>query len=449
MLVGGFQLAMKISFNLTRVNRVFPSSWIPDASFLKEFGLFAMSTIIYLGGRFGVDIYAARLMGPTEYGLWNLLSLVPVYGTIIQFGVLNGMNREVPYFFGAKEPERVQIIRHTTYTVVVGTALVAFIALMVAGILIPDSKIGFPLLLLSGGLLFAQQIYLYFQIYLKSAKHFILISAQQLLFVPILVLIALPTTILWGLSGYIAALTFSMILTSIWIAKRIEHRNQFNVDWQEARHLAKIGFPIMVTGLLYGLLTSVDRWVIVTFLGTTQLGYYTLAIITLRMITMFPLVISQQIYPRLAEAYGASRDITKLKSLLVQQLALSVVIMAPLVIGIYFFFPPLITRFLSEYAPGIDSMRVTLLGVVFLPLSSALGNLLIIIGKQNYPMFAQAAAIVANVVAGTFFANIGWGIRGVAVGSAFSYFVYAALLVAVVLRVVRKEGAFRRLSGSI
>ena len=71
--------------------------------------------------------------------------------------------------------------------------------------------------------------------------------------------------------------------------------------------LVSVGFPIMLAGLLFGLLTTIDRWLILIYLDRVQVGYYGIVGITVSGLLLLPGIVSQQYYPRLAFAYGAGR----------------------------------------------------------------------------------------------------------------------------------------------
>jgi len=66
-------------------------------------------TVIYSGSTFfakmlgfGRSIIVARFLGPSLYGLWSALSIILEYSRYANLGVLNAMNREVPFYRGKK-----------------------------------------------------------------------------------------------------------------------------------------------------------------------------------------------------------------------------------------------------------------------------------------------------------------------------------------------------------
>jgi O-antigen/teichoic acid export membrane protein len=73
-------------------------SSLESSLFIKEFLLFGLSSILYQGSRFVVNLGVAKILGPSTYGLWNMLNLILLYGSVIHLGVINAMNRDVPLF---------------------------------------------------------------------------------------------------------------------------------------------------------------------------------------------------------------------------------------------------------------------------------------------------------------------------------------------------------------
>lgn len=199
----------------------------------------------------------------------------------------------------------------------------------------------------------------------------------------------------------------------------------------------------MAVGLLYGLLTTADRWIITSLLGVEQLGYYSLAIMAMGFLTMIPMVIAQQIYPRMAETFGNISSYPALKKWVLRQAIMGLSVTVPLLVGVYFIFPPIVERFLPAYAPGITAMKIILVGLLFLPLSRGFGNFLNTVDKQVYNMVVQGFAVLVNVGLNISFVRMGLGINGVAIGTSLTYVIYSTILSAIGFRIIRRQGKVR------
>jgi hypothetical protein len=47
--------------------------------------------------------WVARLLGPSDFGVWNAVSLVLVYGAYLELGALSAMGRDLPFYHGQRD----------------------------------------------------------------------------------------------------------------------------------------------------------------------------------------------------------------------------------------------------------------------------------------------------------------------------------------------------------
>ncbi|MBL0225446.1 MAG: hypothetical protein IPQ16_07675 [Geobacteraceae bacterium] len=82
-----------------------------------------LSMIIRLSGGF----LTARLSDPAVLGLFNGIGLVIGYVPFLQLGVLNGLNRELPYYIGSGDKEHAHALAATAqaWALIVGSVTTA------------------------------------------------------------------------------------------------------------------------------------------------------------------------------------------------------------------------------------------------------------------------------------------------------------------------------------
>lgn len=410
---------------------------------MGEFTLFFASSLVYQFSRFVVGLIVARWVGPEEFGVWNTLNLLLLYGAFASLGVLNGMNREIPLLRGRRgEKEAAQIVILSFWFMLFSSIVIGLIISFIA----ISSRITeqFRQSLMWMGLLFiSHYMYLYFQLLLKSNIKFRLMSIQQFMYAIVLPLVVLPMASQWHIPGFILGQAIVALALGIFICRVISFKPAFFWSWSALFFLIKIGFPIMVAGVLYGLLTSVDRWIILTFLGVESLGYYSLAIICLGTLGIIPSVVSQQLYPRMAFRYGQTSVQKSLFPMVIRQSLMSMVITVPILILVYFGLPFLVTYFLPEYSLGLVPARILLIGLAFIPLAGGVGNFLNIVDKQIHYMAIIAFAVIINLGLDLLFVKLGWGLNGVALGSSITYVIYVFVLWIVGLINIAKEKSSR------
>jgi O-antigen/teichoic acid export membrane protein len=410
-----------------------------ESAFLREFLLFTGSTLVLQGARLGVGLIAARLLGPATYGQWNALSLILMYGMVVHVGVLTGFVRDVPLFKGKGDVEQVKLTRRVVWGVVLCTSLLASLGMVVFAVAGPVSPTLRAPVAAMALFFFVWQLYDYLTRYLKSDRRFASASYKQFVFAALLVLLAVPMTFFLGLAGYILGQAAVTILVSVLIARRLPFSFKPKVDWQETCRLVRGGAPILVTGLLGGLLITVDRFVILSILGVTELGYYSLTIMVVGFGTLVTSTMATQIYPRMAEEFGRTASYATLRKWVRKQAVVTTAATAIIVCAIYLLLPGIVYRFLPAYAPGIGAVTIILVKLLFVPLQSALGNCLVIIGKQVYDMLILIVAVAINAALAVVFARAGMGIWGVALASMLSYAAYTMALALVYVLILRRN----------
>ncbi|NJM05044.1 oligosaccharide flippase family protein [Candidatus Gracilibacteria bacterium] len=391
-----------------------------------EFVFFATSTLLYQGSRLVVSLIVAAWIGPELFGTWNVFNLVLIYGAITLLGVPNGMNRQVPMLRGSGDNLGASHIADTSFwfslVASVLSGLLLYALLPIFGLISQNtSRLWYAILFT------LWQFYQYQQMRLKSATRFQQMSAQQCIFALLLPLVVLPASWYGGLSGFIAGQAVTVLLICIYIA-HIDPPGYPTWDNLALSSLINIGWSIMVAGLLYSVLTSIDRWIIVQALGTEVLGHYTLAIISTSSLQLFPAVISQQLYPRMAYQYGKSQSIKSLIPLIRQQTLVTAAISLPPLVCTAIILPYIANTWLIDYLPGVIPAQILLIGLAIMSLTGGAGNFLNTVGLQRVYLTLQAMAIVVSIVLCFLFLQFDYSLNSIAFGTVGSYIFYCGAL---------------------
>lgn len=379
--------------------------------------------------RLAVSLVVARWVGPDSFGVWNALNLILLYGPLVTLGVANGMNRDVPVYRGRRDYETADKIIEVSYGFVLASTAIAGLGISAIAMTDLVDATYHSSLLVMGFLFFSWGMYQFFQLLLKSSISFRLMSVQQIIFAVLLPAVSLPLAYFLDVPGFILGQAIVALIMVIVIARLATYKIPISWDRDLFISLVKVGFPIMAAGLLYRLLTSVDRWVILTFLSVEELGQYTLAILAVSVLGLLPSVIGQQIYPRMAYRYGETHDKKALKPLIVRQSAMAMIVTLPILAIVFITLPYIVDIFLPEYALGVPPARILLLGLAFIPLAGGFANFLNTVNKQVYYLAVQAAALIVNLALNMVFIRLGYGLNGVALAAATTYFLYTCALV--------------------
>jgi O-antigen/teichoic acid export membrane protein len=392
-------------------------------SLFKEFSHYSTSTLLYQLSRVLVELIAAKILGPTLWGIWYLLNLTIAYRGLFNLGITNGMNREVPINLGKNDEKRAKRIENVTFSIVGISAIIAISVILLATLTIADENLITALFWLIP-LFVVTQFYYLVNASLKANTLFQFISKKQFIFSILFPVLAIPLTFFLKLEGFILAFTLALFISVIYIYQKCPISYRFDFDWLETKKLIRIGFPIMAVGIAYTFLNTADRWIIGLLLGMEKLGYYSMAIIVFGGMTLFPKIISQLLYPRMAYDWGKENSKQALEHWSWLQTKYTGFLVVPILIGVLIIFPLLIKYLLPEYIPGITSLQIIAFGILFMPFSAGWGNVLNIIDKQAYYLIVIIVAVLMNLGINYLLVMKGYGITGVAFGTVLSFALY-------------------------
>ena len=255
-----------------------------------------------MGVSFLFNLAAAKLIGPQQMGEWQTINLISIYGMILTFGIINGMGRDVPYYRGTGFEAEVR--RSIATTILYLTTLIAlFIALIsLVSFMLPDAVRVF--IVLGVLLLCARMVNAFSTILVRSFRDFRRLGMHQGITALAMMLTIAPLLVFPSLYTVYCGVFLSLVIVIL-----LSHKYCYLRPWSKSslQRLLATGFPIYLVGLVFILLTSVDRVVVLSFLGTEQLGIYILASTAMAVLMMSPALVSNVMYPKLAEHYGCDK----------------------------------------------------------------------------------------------------------------------------------------------
>ncbi len=392
--------------------------------------LFAGATALDQGGRLVLNLVAAAVLGPVDFGAWVALSLLLQYAVFLTLGIPNGAGREIPRALGAGDAARADDTEDIATGGIIATGLLAaVVTLVVAPLAVGDDGIGASTLILLAVAVFLQQGFLLEQVLFRSRLRFRPASVQ--LAVQGVAGAVVGVTLLlagWGIDGLLLARVAVVLVALAMAGRTLARRPRPRWDAARLRALMAIGLPLLAAGILLVLLVTVDRWVVLALLGQEALGIYGLVGLAASSLLLVPTMISQQFYPRLAFAHGEGRDAATLLRMARGQGLLAGMLagLGALAIAVASWFG--IPIFLPAYIEAIGPILVVLVGMVAYSTGSAYGNLLSLWDRQRYHLAIQAVVLAMAVALGIGLVGLGWGIMGPAVATASAMVAYAILL---------------------
>jgi O-antigen/teichoic acid export membrane protein len=399
---------------------------------------YILGQLQFIGFNFLFSLAAAHALGPRLMGQWQTALLISSYAPALCIGVVNGLGRELPFSLGEGRHNDVQTAIATTSRVVLSIALLLVLLIPLTAQLPGVDSLVIAAIIM--GLSAARLINGFSTILLRSLQKFTRLGLHQAL-----TALALAGTILflqWNSSLLVVAagMTLSLLISSVLAARFVTLSEASRVT---AARLIRSGLPIYAAGLLFTLLGSIDRWLVLSFLGTASLGLYTPAILAFAIITVSPMLVSNIKYPHLGYLYGKSKSISTLlpeiRRIILLNLGISSIVSVTGFLVMYYF---LIPEFLPEYERGLHAMTIIFACGLVLPLGQSFGDLFNVIGRQRNYLQNMAAGFLINTAVGGFLLGIaGWGLEGVAVGTFAGIVTFSVLQILSYRTVLRESSA--------
>ena len=379
-------------------------------------------------------IVAARLLGPLPYGAWNALQLVMDYGTSLPpMGTQQGLDQAVPARIvegDARKLERLE--RAGLFNILVLTALFSGGCLLY-GVLQPNRFLDFwgaGWLLVSTLTVLLVNLSSYHMTLLRSHGNIHAVSAWFVIQGVVGTVLGLALIPRIGAAGLLAGWFVGTLAAAIVVRLRGRHVVPLLPrPSRESLELVKIGLPMFVFVFSSQVMRSFDRIIILKFLGTLALGYYSLSVNALNFMLYLPDSIAYVLYPRLLREYRSHDRRPEAIRDRVDRALRSLAVLVPALCGVsYLFAREVILALLPRFLPGVTAVRVLCFGAGGLAIANLSSIVLMTLGRQNV-LWPVALGMTALGAALDWVAvRAGYGINGVARMTLVTYVLNGSLL---------------------
>lgn len=370
-------------------------------------------------GSFFNAYFAALLLGPTVWGMWQSAKLVLQYGLNLHLGVQNGMNRELPILRGKKEAGQQAAITDVTFTFSFIAAAVVSLGVLLSTFIVkmgPELRIGLQFI---SAIIFLQYIEGFYGSLFRARNEFdtvskiVVINGLGGLFSVVLVFFL-------GLLGFLGGHVLRLLVTTSYSWWKSSYSIKWRWDNSVLKSLLVIGFPIMLTIFANTIFTTIDRMLILRFLNTKSLGFYSLGNLIFAPLLMLFTVCNSVMYPRVAEKYGETGDTGDLSSLrryITVPMENLAALMSVLIGAIYIVLPLLVKVFLPGFTEGVPAARILIFGLFFYSSAGMAGSMLLALNKQVLRLGILLGSALLNFGFSYAALRLGYGIAGVAAGT--------------------------------
>lgn len=363
--------------------------------------------------RVGLIVYAARLLGATNYGAFSYaLSLAALFTIFADFGINALITRE------SSKDIRVQNAYFST-GLVIKVVMIIFIAVFVVAFspLLFKQKIvaelmplvilivGFDSLRDFGASLSRAWEKMEIEAFIQIITNVFIVAAG------FFALYLSPTAkaLSWG---YAVGTGIGMI--SAFYPFRHYLKNIGSFSRKLIRPIIVSSWPLGVLALSGIIMLNTDNIMIGWIKGITDVGYYSAAQRIAQLIFLVPAMIMTAFFPSLAKF---SNQKEKISALVEKSSILLLIIAIPLTVGgVMLAYQILNLLFGSEYLSGANSFKI--MGLMYVPvfLSTVFGNALFAINREKVLLKYAFLSIVGNFLLNLLLIPV-WGIVGSALSS--------------------------------
>ena len=401
-------------------------------SFLRKSGITLTARVgIFVLGVVNA-VLLARMFGPEGKGMFALLTVVPmltVQGLSLGIGLANA------YFVGQRKATPRQLAENGL-VFALGMGAAALSIYLVArnwlnNLLFTGIDPAWPALVMAAlPLLFLWYVFNHLSLALNQIIDFNLPNVLR----PAAFLVGL--VVLWWLLDH----AFSSAVLAWWLAVGlmagtsvylVYKRVRFGIGFHPRiiRESLKFGLKGYAGSIMQLLYLRVDYVLLNLFLGSTDVGFYSIAVLMAEMLWFFPNTIAVVLLPQVAHAGPEEADRLTL------QLCRNTLLLSTLAGGLVALLArPLIDlAFTPAFRPALGPLWLLLPGIAISSMGKILASYLVGRGQPLLSTSAAAVTLVSNLGL-NFWLIPRWGVAGAALASTVSYSLGTVVYLAALLR---------------
>ena len=343
------------------------------------------------------SIIILAYVGPDDIGIWNSLILFQTYSLFLQSGIINGLNRELPFYLGKGDRKFAESIASTALFYFLGSIAVCFVLSLVLFFIKASNSLQFHLTFAGIVIITLTKFY---EDYLTStfrSNHAFEKLAKVYVYRGLFLLASIVLVIIWGYYGYIIRMVLISILftISLHVIRPIRVKPAFVKS--DFILLLKVGLPIFTLGYVFTVSGTIDRAILIKSAGFTVVGYYSLALMSYNALKAFPVSLANYIYPKMSYDFGQKNDKKRLTHKALKINLIVLIIMMPVAILGYFALPWLIPILFPKYVVGISAAQILLFASVFSGASIGV-NVIWSMKMWKYIIISQVSGALLNII---------------------------------------------------
>lgn len=346
---------------------------------------FTGSTLFAAAINFVLGFVTFRYIAPDHLGIWGTFSTFTVYATFLRLGIPNGMNRELPYYYGKGDRETALKCASTTLSYSLFTTFIALLGTIVFYFCFDFSKYDslssdyFHTSVVFWITVLIEPYTTYLSGTYRTSDNFDKLSNLQII-KAIIQAATIVLLIVWGFNGYLIRHLIIALVDPIYLhVFRPIKKIVIAFDWSIFKNLFIIGFQLFIVSYISSFVDTLPRLYIIKTGSSEMVGLFSPVIILSSMIYLIPNTFSQYLYPTFSFAYGKGNSRLYFWKKMRLILLLSLLIGLVAAVAAYFLVDWLLLLF-PKYAASSACIKTACWGFAFI--GYKIGNMLCSIFKE-------------------------------------------------------------------
>lgn len=387
-----------------------------------------------------IIIYAARVLGAAEYGVFAyVLAFAGFFTLFSDIGINAILTRDV-----ASHPEQKDKYFSTSFWLKIILLLISAILVIFAAphfSKIEKAVVLFPLMAL---IVFFDGLREFANAFLKGLEKMeweaiIVITMNVVIMATGLIILNISPTSKSLIFAYIASACFSALLAIVIIKKqflKIFSRHCF--DFKIALQILNSAWPLAFSALLGTFMLNTDVVMLGWWRTAEEIGYYSIGQRVIGILYTLPALLMSGIFPALSR-FVQQNEKEREKNLNEKSTAVIFSAAFPLIIGGVVLSQPIIEFvFGSAYLPATPAFQILIASLFWIFPSVFLSNLVLAHNQQKKVVIYMASSALGNIILNMILIPL-WGIKGAAI----STFVTQAIYIIPTWRRVKKISEFK------
>lgn len=370
-----------------------------------------------------IIIYAARVLGATEYGIFSyVLGLAGFFTVFSDMGVNSLLMRDV-----ASYPEEKSKYFAASFWIKI--ILLSIASLLLVFVAPHFSKIGIVISLFSLVALMSvfDGLGEFFSSFLRGVEKMelealIIVAENIALLIAGFTLLAFAPNAKSLIISYIISLSLGAILAAFFIRKQFLNIFRY-FDMDLIKRIISSAWPIAFSSVLGIFMINTDVVMLGWMRTAEEIGYYSIGQRFVPVLLTLPNIFATAIFPILSR-FAAQKEQQKEKNLNEKSMALIFMIVLPLILGGVILAAPIIKLIFGEsYLPAVPAFRIIIASLIWIFPNVFLTNIVLVHNYQKKIVKYLLLSSLGNIAINIFLIPL-WGIVGAAIATFVSQTLY-------------------------